>query len=116
MTQSTHQDPPRLEDYGLDPERYRALKAAFDGANTLIGMLVFLVLAGGFVGALYASVSGAWMTLGLVVLALVTAFLLMLFLSGVLKILLSIAFTRFMPGYVDVRRYEHACRRHGETT
>ncbi len=107
---------PSLSDFGLTEGRYRELKAAFQGANTLAWLVVFVALAGGFIWLLHAKMESIWMMLGLVLLSVGSVWLLMLFLSGLIKILISIAFKRIYPDYVALMRYEVARRDAKRTT
>lgn len=101
----------QLSDYDLDEASYQALRSAFNGAASLTWLLVFIGISVGIVILLYPSMPGVVMRLGLLALALLTAFLSMLFVSGLLKMLVTIVFKRMVPAYANVMRYDLHQRR-----
>ena len=99
-----------LADYGLSEARYQELKRAFGGAYSLLFLAVLLGMTAGFFLPIADKVNGLVLTLGLLLMCLLTAFLVMLFVSGVLRMLLTVVFKRLIPDYVKVMRYDHALR------
>jgi hypothetical protein len=90
--------PPQLADFGLTEARYQELSRAFSGAHSLLFLCVLLGMTFGFYLPIADKVQG-W--------------LLMLFVSGLLRMLLAIVFKRLVPDYLAVMRYDHARRRQG---
>jgi len=83
----------------LSQERRVELESAFRGANSLLFLLVYLVFSVMPVVWLYSKMTG-WMQIsGLVLLSLFTAFILMLFVSGVIKLILKRLFMMTSPEY-----------------
>ena len=83
----------------LSKERREVLESAFRGANSLLFLLVYLVFSVLPVVWLYSKMTG-WMQIsGLVLLSLFTAFILMLFVSGVIKLILKRLFMMTSPEY-----------------
>jgi uncharacterized RDD family membrane protein YckC len=80
-------------------ERRAELESAFRGANSLLFLLVFLVFTFLPVVWLYSKMTGWMQVSGLVLLSLFTAFILMLFVSGILKLLLRRLFMMVSPEY-----------------
>jgi hypothetical protein len=76
----------------LTQERREQLQSAFNGANSLALLFVFLLLSALPIWWISDKMTG-WIQLsGLILLSLFTAFILMLFLTGLIKSLLKIIF------------------------
>ena len=83
----------------LSQERRVELESAFRGANSLLFLLVYLVFSVMPVVWLYSKMTGWMQVSGLVLLSLFTAFILMLFVSGVIKLILKRLFMMTSPEY-----------------
>lgn len=101
---------PDPTDYGLSPERAAELASAFRGANTLAWLLVFIGVNVLFLVTLSAHLTSLGRWLGMGALSLTSALLVMFFVSGVVKLLLTLLFKRLVPEYAAVLRYERALR------
>lgn len=76
----------------LNQERREQLQSAFNGANSLVLLFVFLLLSALPIWWISDKMTGWIQLTGLVMLSLFTAFILMLFLTGLIKGLLKILF------------------------
>ncbi|MBD3619931.1 MAG: hypothetical protein HUJ28_10690 [Chromatiales bacterium] len=106
-------NPPQLADFGLTEARYQELSRAFSGAHSLLFLCVLLGMTFGFYLPIADKVEGWLLSFGLWLMCLLTGFLLMLFVSGLLRMLLAIVFKRLVPDYLAVMRYDLACRQQG---
>ena len=86
----------------LSKERRAKLESAFRGANSLLFLLVYLVFSVLPVVWLYPKMTGWMQVSGLVLLSLFTAFILMLFVSGIIKLLLRRLFIMASPEYCQL--------------
>jgi hypothetical protein len=80
-----------------DAAQLKTAQAAFRGAYSLAWAATVLGLTGWFMWVLRAHLSGWAMSLGMLAISLTTAVVLMLFLSGPLKLGLFALFRRFYP-------------------
>lgn len=101
---------PEPVDFGLTPERTRELASTFRGANTLAWLGVFVAVNVVFMLSLAAHLTSLAMWLGMGALSLSSALLVMFFVSGLVKLLLSALFRRVVPDYAAALRYERALR------
>ena len=83
----------------LSEERAQELESAFRGANSLALLLVYLVFSGLPVFWLYSKMTGWAQVAGLVLLSLLTAFILMLFVTGLIKLILKQVFSMLSHEY-----------------
>jgi hypothetical protein len=83
----------------LSEERAQELESAFRGANSLALLLVYLVFSMLPVFWLYSKMTGWAQLSGLVLLSLLTAFILMLFVTGLIKFVLKWIFSLSSPEY-----------------
>lgn len=81
--------------------RSRELESAFRGANSLVFLLVFLVFTILPIVWLAEKMTGWVQMAGLVLLSLFTAFVLMLFVSGIIKLILKQVFMLLSKEYRD---------------
>jgi hypothetical protein len=88
-----------VSDNKLSQERRAELESAFRGANSLLFLLVYLVFSVMPVVWLYSKMTGWMQVSGLVLLSLFTAFILMLFVSGIIKLILRRLFMMVSPEY-----------------
>ena len=88
-----------MDSNDLSEERRQELESAFRGANSLAFLLVYLIFSVLPVIWLYPKMTGWFQIAGLVLLSLFTAFVLMLFVSGVLKLFLRHVFILVSPEY-----------------
>lgn len=109
-TSSDDDHPPLPESFGLTEARYQELTAAYRGAQSLVWLALFM----GFTLVIVVSVAPnleSWgMILGLVALALVTSFLLMLFFSGLVRVVATWWLRWLHADFRDLQRYERARR------
>ncbi len=80
-----------------EPSVLEAQRAAFRGAYSLAWLACVLVLSFVFMWTLRAHLEGAMQILGLLAVSVTSSVLLMLFLSGPLKLLLRGLFARIYP-------------------
>lgn len=83
----------------LTEQRKQELQSAFNGANSIALLLCFVFLTALPIWWIGDKMTG-WMQIsGLVVLSLFTAFILMLFVTGLIKAILRIIFSALSPEY-----------------
>ncbi len=99
-----------LSEFDLTENRYQELTRAFGGAYSILFLLVLLAMTFGFYLPIADKVESWLLSVGLFAMCLLTAFLVMLFVSGVLRMMLAIVFKRLVPDYVKVMRYDRARR------
>ena len=82
-----------------DEKHDRELESAFRGANSLVFLFVFLIFTVLPVVWLAEKMTGWAQMTGLILLSLFTAFVLMLFVSGMIKLILKQVFMLFSKEY-----------------
>jgi hypothetical protein len=88
-----------MEKNPLTEKRKKELQSAFNGANSLALLLCYIFLAALPIWWIGDKMTG-WMQIsGLVVLSLFTAFILMLFVTGLIKAILRIIFSALSSEY-----------------
>lgn len=88
-----------MEEPSLTAEQRLKLQSAFNGANSLVLLLVFIMLALLPVLWIGDKMTGWAQIVGLILLSLFTAFILMLFLTGLIKAILKAIFRSVSPEY-----------------
>jgi len=88
-----------MKEQSLTPERKEELLSAFNGANSLALLFVYLTLTALPIWWIGDKMTGWVQISGLVLLSLFTAFILMLFLTGLIKALLRIIFSSASSEY-----------------
>jgi len=90
----------------LTEQRKQELQSAFNGANSIALLLCYIVLAALPIIWIGDKMTG-WMQIsGLIILSLFTAFILMLFVTGLIKAVLRMIFSVLSPEY-QVLFHEH---------
>ena len=88
-----------MNDEPLTEQRKRELQSAFNGANSIALLLCYIVLAALPIWWIGDKMTGLVQIAGLVVLSLFTAFILMLFVTGLIKAILKIIFSALSSEY-----------------
>jgi hypothetical protein len=88
-----------MNEQTLTPERKEELLSAFNGANSLALLFVYLILTALPIWWISDKMTGWAQLSGLVLLSLFTAFILMLFLTGLIKALLKMVFSSSSSEY-----------------
>jgi len=99
-----------FSEFDLTESRYQELTRAFGGAYSILFLLVLLAMTFGFYLPIADKVESWLLSIGLFAMCLLTGFLVMLFVSGVLRMMLAVVFKRIVPDYVKVIRYDRARR------
>jgi len=96
-----------MNEQTLTEDRKKELESAFNGANSLALMIVFLMLTAMPIWWISDKMTGWVQISGLVLLSLFTAFILMLFLTGLIKALLRVLFSTLSSEYRILFSQEH---------
>lgn len=96
-----------MNEQTLTEDRKKELESAFNGANSLALMIVFLMLTAMPIWWISDKMTGWVQISGLLLLSLFTAFILMLFLTGLIKALLRVLFSTLSSEYRILFSQEH---------
>ena len=96
-----------MNEQSLTEDRKKELESAFNGANSLALVIVFLILTAMPIWWISDKMTGWIQISGLVLLSLFTAFILMLFLTGLIKVLLRMIFSTLSSEYRTLFSQEH---------
>jgi hypothetical protein len=88
-----------MNDEPLTEQRRQELQSAFNGANSLALLLCYILLAALPIIWIGDKMTGWLQISGLVILSLFTAFILMLFVTGLIKAILKTIFSVLSPEY-----------------
>jgi len=88
-----------MNEQPLTEDRKKELKSAFNGVNSLALLIVFLILTAMPIWWISDKMTGWVQISGLVLLSLFTAFILMLFLTRLIKALLRMVFSSASSEY-----------------
>lgn len=91
----------------LTEDRKKELESAFNGANSLALLIVFLILTAMPIWWISDKMTGWIQISGLVLLSLFTAFILMLFLTGLIKAMVRQLLIIISPEYRIFFREKH---------
>lgn len=106
---------PVPEDFNLSKQRYQQIKSWYQGAGTLLLLLVLGAILAWTLVYVWGNMDTLLMQLGAIILGLFTGFLSLLFLTFPVKLLLNKLFSIFVADFPDFQAFEKASKKAQKT-